>query len=49
MYTNDAKALEYEMNRDVSRSTAILQEPLAAQKVEPQAVSMEVSHGLSVG
>jgi len=49
MYTNDAKALGYELSRDVSHSTAIQQEPVAAQKIEPQAVGMEISQGLSVG
>jgi ATP-dependent exoDNAse (exonuclease V) alpha subunit len=49
MYTNDAKALGYELNRDVSHPTAIQQEPVAAQKIEPQSVGKEVSQGLSVG
>jgi ATP-dependent exoDNAse (exonuclease V) alpha subunit len=49
MYTNDVKALGYELSRDVSHPTAIQQEPVAAQKIEPQAVGMEVSQGLSVG
>ena len=49
MYTNDAKALGYELSRDVSHPTAIQQEPAAAQKIEPQAVGVEVSQGLSVG
>ena len=49
MYTNDAKALGYELSRDVSHPTAIQQEPAATQKIEPQAVSMEASQGLSVG
>ena len=49
MYTNDAKALGYELSRDVSRPTAIQQEPVAAQKIEPQSVGMEVSQGLGVG
>ena len=49
MYTNDAKALGYELSRDVSHPTAIQQEPAATQKIEPQSVSMETSQGLSVG
>ncbi len=49
MYTNDAKALGYELSRDVSHPTAIQQEPGATQKIEPQAVGMDVSQGLSVG
>jgi ATP-dependent exoDNAse (exonuclease V) alpha subunit len=49
MYTNDAKALGYELSRDVSRPTAIQQEPAATQKIEPQAVDMEISQGQSVG
>jgi len=47
--TNDAKALGYELSRDVSHPTAIQQEPVAAQKIEPQSVSTEISQGLSVG
>jgi hypothetical protein len=49
MYTNDAKALGYELSRDVSHPTAIQQEPAAAQKIEPQAVSMEIAQGSSMG
>jgi len=49
MYTNDAKALGYELSRDVSHPTAIQQEPAAAQKIEPQSVSIEASQGLSAG
>ncbi len=49
MYTNDAKALGYELSCDVSHPTAIQQEPAATQKIEPQSVGMEISHGLSVG
>jgi hypothetical protein len=49
MYTNDAKALGYELSRDVSHPTAIQQEQGAAQKIEPQAVSIQVTQDLSVG
>jgi ATP-dependent exoDNAse (exonuclease V) alpha subunit len=49
MYTNDAKALGYELSRDVSHPTAIQQEPITTQKIEPQSVGMENSQGLSVG
>ena len=49
IYTNDAKALGYQLSRDVSHPTAIQQEPAATQKIEPQAVGMELSQGLSVG
>jgi hypothetical protein len=49
MYTNDAKALGYDLSRDASHPTAIQQEPVAAQKIEPQSVGMEASQGLSVG
>jgi hypothetical protein len=49
MYTNDAKALGYELSRDVSNPTAIQQEPVAAQKIEPQAISIAAAQGLSVG
>jgi len=48
MYTNDAKALGYELNRDVSHPTAIQQEPAATQKIEPQAESIQVAQGLIV-
>jgi len=49
MYTNDAKALGYELSRDVSHPTAIQQEPAAMQRIEPQAVGRDVSQGLSAG
>jgi hypothetical protein len=49
MYTNDAKALGYELSRDLSHPTAIQQEPATTQKIEPQSVGMEVSQGLSIG
>jgi hypothetical protein len=49
VYTNDAKALGYELSRDVSHPTAIQQEPAAAQKIEPQSVSIGATQGLSVG
>jgi hypothetical protein len=49
MYTNDAKALGYELSRDLSHPTAIQQEPAATQKIEPQSVSIQVTQGLSAG
>lgn len=49
MYTNDAKALGYELSRDVSHPTAIQQEPAAAQKIEPQSESLQAAQSLSVG
>jgi hypothetical protein len=49
MYTNDAKALGYELSLDVSHPTAIQQEPVAAQKIEPQEVSIGTAQGLSLG
>lgn len=49
MYTNDAKALGYELSRDVSHPTAIQQEQIAALKIEPQAESIQVAQGLSMG
>jgi hypothetical protein len=49
MYTNDAKALGYELSRDVSHPTAIQQEPAATQKIEPQSVGIQAAQGLSVG
>lgn len=49
MLTNDAKALGYELNRDVSHPTAIQKEPVAAQQIEPQVVGMGNSQGMSAG
>jgi hypothetical protein len=49
MYTNDAKALGYELSRDVSHPTAMQQQPAAAQKIEPQSESVQAAQGLSVG
>ena len=49
MYTNDAKALGYELSRDVSHPTAIQQEPVAAQRIEPHSESIQAAQGLSVG
>lgn len=49
MYTNDATALGYELSCDVSHPTAIQQGPVAAQKIEPRAVSMQVRQELNVG
>jgi hypothetical protein len=49
IYTNDAKALGYELSRDVSHPVAIQQEPIATQKIEPQSESIEAAQGLSVG
>jgi hypothetical protein len=45
MYTNDAKALGYDLSRDVSHPTAIQQEPAAAQKIEPHLWAWEFSKG----
>ena len=49
MYTNDAKALGYELNRDISHPTAIQQEPAGTQRIEPQSVSIGTGQGLGVG
>ncbi|MGB6130380.1 MAG: hypothetical protein WCC14_06850 [Acidobacteriaceae bacterium] len=49
MYTNDAKALGHELNRAVSHPTAIQQEPVATQKLEPQSETIQAAQGLSVG
>jgi hypothetical protein len=48
MYTNDAKALGYELNKEVSKTTALSQQELG-EKIEPRYVSVELSQGLSVG
>ena len=48
MYTDDAKALGYELNKDVSKATALSQQELG-EKIEPRSVSVELSQGLSVG
>jgi conjugative relaxase-like TrwC/TraI family protein len=47
--TNDAKTLGYELSRGASHPAAILKEPGAAQKTEPQSVSKQVAQGLSAG
>jgi len=53
MYTNDSRTLGQELSRDVSKSTAIQQEPMtmqqeSVQKIAPQSVGMEISQGLSI-
>ena len=48
MYTNDAKTLGYELNKDVSKATALSQQELG-EKIEPRSVGVELSQGLSVG
>ena len=48
MYTNDAKALGYELNKDVSKATALSQQELG-EKIEPRSVGVELSQGLSAG
>jgi ATP-dependent exoDNAse (exonuclease V) alpha subunit len=48
MYTNDAKALGYELNKNVSKATALSQQELG-EKIELRSVSVELSQGLSVG
>ncbi len=49
IYTNDAKALGYQLSRDVSHPTATQQEAAATQKIEPQSGTVQVAQGLSVG
>ncbi len=48
IYTNDAKTLGYELNKDVSKSTALSQQELG-EKIEPRSVGVELSQGLCVG
>jgi hypothetical protein len=56
MYTNDAKALGYELSRDVSHSTAIQKQTTPeqqdmGQKVGPQperGPQLDISQGMSV-
>jgi conjugative relaxase-like TrwC/TraI family protein len=48
MYTNDAKALGYELNKDVSKATALSQQELG-EKIEPRSARVELSQGLSAG
>lgn len=48
MYTNDAKALGYELNKDVSKATALSRHKLG-EMIEPLSVDEELSKGLSVG
>lgn len=48
MYTNDAKTLGYELNKEVSKATALSPQQLG-EKIEPESVSVELSQGVSVG
>ena len=48
MYTNDAKALGYELNKEVSKATALSQQELG-EKIDLRSVGKELSQGLSVG
>lgn len=51
MYTNDAKMLGYKLNKEISKATALQQQPAlpdkdVSQSIKPQSVGMEVSQGL---
>jgi ATP-dependent exoDNAse (exonuclease V) alpha subunit len=48
LYTNDAKTLGWELNRDSTKATALSQ-PEIAERIKPQSVGMELSQGLSIG
>lgn len=48
MYTNDAKTLGYELNREVTKATAISQQDFG-ETIKPQSMSVDLSQGLSVG
>jgi len=54
MYTNDAKTLGQELSRDVTKATALQQQPVmqdkdVSQSIKPQSVGVEISRGLSIG
>ncbi len=48
LYTNDAKTLGWELNRDSTKATALSQ-PEIGERIKPQSVGMEISQGLSIG
>ena len=48
LYTNDAKTLGWELNRDFTKATALSQ-PEISERIKPQSVGMEISQGLSIG
>jgi conjugative relaxase-like TrwC/TraI family protein len=48
LYTNDAKTLGWELNRDSTKATALSQQELG-EKIKPQSVGAELSQGLSIG
>ena len=48
MYTNDAKTLGYELNKEISKTTALSQQELG-EKIGPLSMSVELPQGLSVG
>jgi ATP-dependent exoDNAse (exonuclease V) alpha subunit len=47
LYTNDAKTLGWELNRDFTKATALSQ-PEISERIKPQSVGMELSQGLSI-
>lgn len=49
MYTNDAKTLGWELNRDVTKDTA-LAHPEVGEKIQPQSVpQQEIAQGFAIG
>ena len=48
LYTNDAKTLGWELNRDFTKATALSQQELG-ETIKPQSVGVELSQGLSIG
>jgi len=51
IYTNDAKTLGQELSRNVTKTTALQEGPApqdTGQRVGPQSVALEISHGLSI-
>jgi ATP-dependent exoDNAse (exonuclease V) alpha subunit len=55
MYTNDAKTLGQELSRNVTKATALQEQPalqdrdVVSQPIKPQSVDVEISQGLSIG
>jgi ATP-dependent exoDNAse (exonuclease V) alpha subunit len=53
MYTNDAKTLGQELSRNVTKATALQEQPTlrqgdVAESIKPPSVGMEISQGLSI-
>ena len=52
MYTNDAKTLAQDLSRDVTKTTALPEQPAlqdqdVSERIKPQSLGVEISQGLS--